>query len=102
MIKCLVEATLTVVSDDWGVILIERVPEGHIVNQKYHPEVLTELRTSEVENAGTVGEQIVDSASTERANSQNPHVKQFYPISGHPCRNIPPPPPAIFAGFSPF
>jgi hypothetical protein len=55
------------------IIMIEWLPEGLTINQKYYLEVLTKLlRTSKKKEAGIMEQEIMDSASRQYASSQCP------------------------------
>jgi hypothetical protein len=73
-----VKTMMIVVFNIRGVIMIEWVPEGDTVNQKYNSEIPIKLRTSEKEMAGIVEEGIMDSASRQCASSLCPRHEAIY------------------------
>jgi hypothetical protein len=57
-------------------IMIEWVPVGQTVNQRYCPDQAP--RMSEEEKAGTVEEEIMDSASRQCTSSHRPHGEAVF------------------------
>nr|CAH7745967.1 unnamed protein product [Callosobruchus chinensis] len=70
MSKSKLNAMLIIFFDVRGVIMVEWVPQGQTVNQKYYIEVLEKLRESEEEKTRHVEKQFMDFAPGQRARSQ--------------------------------